>query len=85
VVEGARLESEYAPKAYPGFESLPLRQSVFRLHVRRATNVKTAAEPRRFGYKPYCVDSNSEANQRWFGEFLYGQIPQYGLLGRVIH
>jgi hypothetical protein len=26
VVEGARLESEYAPKAYPGFESLPLRQ-----------------------------------------------------------
>jgi CubicO group peptidase (beta-lactamase class C family) len=25
VVEGARLESEYAPKAYPGFESLPLR------------------------------------------------------------
>jgi hypothetical protein len=27
VVEGARLESEYTPKAYPGFESLPLRQS----------------------------------------------------------
>ena len=26
MVEGARLESEYAPKAYPGFESLPLRQ-----------------------------------------------------------
>ena len=25
VVEGARLESEYTPKAYPGFESLPLR------------------------------------------------------------
>ncbi len=28
MVEGARLESEYAPKAYPGFESLPLRQPV---------------------------------------------------------
>ena len=27
MVEGARLESEYAPKAYPGFESLPLRHS----------------------------------------------------------
>jgi len=26
VVEGARLESEYTPKAYRGFESLPLRQ-----------------------------------------------------------
>jgi hypothetical protein len=25
VVEGARLESEYTPKAYRGFESLPLR------------------------------------------------------------
>jgi hypothetical protein len=25
VVEGARLESEYGPKAHPGFESLPLR------------------------------------------------------------
>ena len=25
VVEGARLESEYTSKAYPGFESLPLR------------------------------------------------------------
>jgi translation initiation factor IF-1 len=38
VVEGARLESEYAPKAYPGFESLPLRHlscrsaSIFPLH-----------------------------------------------------
>jgi hypothetical protein len=29
VVEGARLESEYTSKAYPGFESLPLRQFVF--------------------------------------------------------
>src|SRR3546814_6925595 len=27
VVEGARLESEYTPKAYRGFESLPLRQA----------------------------------------------------------
>ena len=26
MVEGARLESEYTPKAYRGFESLPLRQ-----------------------------------------------------------
>ena len=25
MVEGARLESEYTPKAYRGFESLPLR------------------------------------------------------------
>ena len=30
VVEGARLESEYTPKAYRGFESLPLRQLPFR-------------------------------------------------------
>ena len=29
VVEGARLESEYTPKAYRGFESLPLRQPPF--------------------------------------------------------
>ena len=28
VVEGARLESEYTPKAYRGFESLPLRHLV---------------------------------------------------------
>ena len=27
MVEGARLESEYTPKAYRGFESLPLRHS----------------------------------------------------------
>ena len=27
MVEGARLESEYTPKAYRGFESLPLRQA----------------------------------------------------------
>ena len=26
MVEGARLESEYGPKAHRGFESLPLRQ-----------------------------------------------------------
>ena len=30
VVEGARLESEYTPKAYRGFESLPLRHPVLR-------------------------------------------------------
>ena len=30
VVEGARLESEYTPKAYRGFESLPLRQHAMR-------------------------------------------------------
>ena len=29
VVEGARLESEYTSKAYPGFESLPLRHFAF--------------------------------------------------------
>ena len=28
MVEGARLESEYTPKAYRGFESLPLRHPV---------------------------------------------------------
>ena len=28
MVEGARLESEYTPKAYRGFESLPLRHTV---------------------------------------------------------
>jgi hypothetical protein len=28
VVEGARLESEYTPKAYRGFESLPLRHPI---------------------------------------------------------
>lgn len=28
MVEGARLESEYTSKAYRGFESLPLRQSI---------------------------------------------------------
>jgi hypothetical protein len=30
VVEGARLESEYTPKAYRGFESLPLRHLIVR-------------------------------------------------------
>ena len=29
VVEGARLESECAPKGYRGFESLPLRQILY--------------------------------------------------------
>ena len=29
MVEGARLESEYTPKAYRGFESLPLRHIAF--------------------------------------------------------
>ncbi len=29
VVEGARLESEYGPKAHRGFESHPLRQRLF--------------------------------------------------------
>jgi hypothetical protein len=32
VVEGARLESEYTPKAYRGFESLPLRQIALNLN-----------------------------------------------------
>jgi hypothetical protein len=31
VVEGARLESVYAPKAYPGFESLSLRFLYFKM------------------------------------------------------
>ena len=34
VVEGARLESEYTPKAYRGFESLPLRQPTIRYRSR---------------------------------------------------
>ena len=29
LAEGARLEIVYAPKAYPGFESLPLRQKSY--------------------------------------------------------
>ncbi len=29
MVEGARLESVYTPKAYRGFESLPLRQNAY--------------------------------------------------------
>ena len=33
VVEGARLESEYTPKAYRGFESLPLRHFPDRLRA----------------------------------------------------
>ena len=36
VVEGARLESVYRPKAYRGFESLSLRQSIQKLAERLA-------------------------------------------------
>jgi hypothetical protein len=36
VVEGARLESVYRSKAYRGFESRPLRQSIQKLAERLA-------------------------------------------------
>ncbi len=36
VVEGARLESVYRSKAYRGFESRPLRQSIQKLADRLA-------------------------------------------------
>jgi hypothetical protein len=52
VVEGARLESEYTSKAYPGFESLSLRQPVpapvfvFReRHQRRGVGGVTGTNP----------------------------------------
>ena len=36
MVEGARLESVYRPKAYRGFESLSLRKTIEKLVVRLA-------------------------------------------------
>jgi hypothetical protein len=41
VVEGARLESVYRPKAYRGFESRSLRQRIKKLAVRLAFFVST--------------------------------------------
>ena len=45
MVEGARLESEYTPKAYRGFESHPLRHTVPAL----VSVFRAAREPRGFG------------------------------------
>ena len=39
VVEGARLESEYTSKAYRGFESLPLRQTLVFRGPQKSTNL----------------------------------------------
>src|SRR5690349_4151687 len=46
VVEGARLESEYTPKAYRGFESLPLRQPVPEIGEWAVIRPKTAERSR---------------------------------------
>jgi cytochrome b len=54
VVEGARLESEYTPKAYRGFESLPLRhpvlsqeeQDVEACRFRRLSGARTLIAPK---------------------------------------
>ena len=42
MVEGARLESEYTSKAYRGFESHPLRHTVFEFSLSAANLPKLA-------------------------------------------
>ena len=39
LAEGARLEIVYAPKAYPGFESLPLRHLPYYIYPLRKEHV----------------------------------------------
>ena len=56
VVEGARLESEYTPKAYRGFESLPLR------HFLPGQSLKN--QLRGFGALPYVSAGNDGGSDR---------------------
>ena len=54
MVEGARLESEYTPKAYRGFESLPLRQAVSVISFSGGTSQKTTRFRAPAGQKRSC-------------------------------
>jgi hypothetical protein len=80
VVEGARLESEYTPKAYRGFESLPLRHPVSTVSPLSRNFPENGAKPGGFGLLPYrenfaCVEYRgkvSEILQRYHAQYRFG-------------
>ena len=58
MVEGARLESVYRSKAYRGFESLSLRQSIQKLAEKAGFFVITASKAR------FCKYCNNKKDKR---------------------
>ncbi len=66
VVEGARLESEYTPKAYRGFESLPLRQLSVILPARLALTPEWRARH----YQPFCRPGGGQQEVRARSDYL---------------